>query len=170
MKIVKFIYILSIGLFWSEYTFGQNKVTKSQIFKLIKSSINQTSRKSISVGSGAWIICNQDNSFFKSDTIKLYNNINYFYQLSSCCDFIDWTFYKKNSFLQSKSQICREPASADVHVDYYQLIVIKENETLYLQINKSNLPVSKFEIVKIENIKLDNNNSTDVIVLKRQAN
>jgi hypothetical protein len=45
-----------------------------------------------------WVICNQDSSFCKSDTLRLYDNINYFYQKSDCCKLVRWDFYKKNAF------------------------------------------------------------------------
>lgn len=54
-----------------------------------------------------WYICNDDNSFFKSDTISLYDNINSALQTKICCDYIKWTFYKKNSFSPTRASMQR---------------------------------------------------------------
>src|ERR1700761_2555910 len=85
--------------------------TAHRLVKLFKSSIDQQSKNVISIGAGAWIICNHDSSYFTADTLRLFDNINYFYQNGTCCDFVDWTFFKKNAFAQSKFQICNEPST-----------------------------------------------------------
>ena len=148
------------------YSFGQVKPTRSQVFKLIKSSI-LTKREAKIMEPLYWTTCNQDSAFFKADTIRLYNGINYFYQISSCCNFIEMAFYKKDAFYLRKSQICKEPSTADAHIDYYQLKITKHLGELYFAINKSKSGVSKFVIVKIESVKLEERPPVDVIVLKR---
>jgi hypothetical protein len=79
-------------IFLSCWSFGFCQkfiVDRHHLTKLFKESIEQESKKSISVGSGEWTICNQDSAYFKADTIKIYSNINYFYQQSNCCNFIN---------------------------------------------------------------------------------
>ncbi|MBD1386113.1 hypothetical protein IDJ75_12540 [Mucilaginibacter rigui] len=139
----------------------------NQVYKLLRSSINQTSKKSISIGSGEWLICNQDSAFFKNDTLRLYDNINYFYQLSKCCDFIGWTFYEKNAFVQSKSQICNEPSSMSIQTEYYNIQVFSKDKSTFMFVIKQGVVFGKFEIINIKSIALANNNSSKIIVLKR---
>lgn len=153
-------------LFVSFQSLGQNlRFTKNQLSNLLKSSINQSSKKSISVGSGAWIICNTDSAYYKADTIKLYDNINYFYQRNSCCSFIEWTFYKRNAFLQNKAQICQEPSSANTLTEYYKFDVIKKDDNVYLIVINKHL--KKFELVSISQLKLTNNSIVNEITLKK---
>ena len=134
---------------------------------MFKSSIQQESRKTISIGSGTWTICNQDSAFFKSPIIRLYSNKNYFYQLDKCCEFINWTFYRKDLFLQSDSQICNEPASAGVKSKYYQTQITNKNGNTILLIKSREGEEQKFEVIEINKIPLAQNNSTDEIILKR---
>lgn len=165
---MKLIYTLLIILTFHTISLSQTKPTKKDLVKLFKSSIYQPSKKSISVGLGAWTICNQDSAYFKADTIKLYNNINYFYQISTCCDFVNWTFYKKKAFIQSCSQICKEPASANIKTDYYVVRIISNNGNLLLQvIDKRNSKT--FKVLSLKEIKLEGNNSTTEITLKRYS-
>jgi hypothetical protein len=42
----------------------KSRPSVSKVYQLFKASINQPSKKSISIGSGDWIICNQDSAFF----------------------------------------------------------------------------------------------------------
>lgn len=167
---MKFRLILIILMLYGCVGLCQNvKPTVNQLTKLFKSSIDQESKKKISVGSGAWTICNQDSAFFKTDTLRLYSNSNYFYQLSECCDFIEWTFYKKNAFVQSKSQICKEPATSSAFVDYYQISIFSEKQKTYLLVIKPRMSSEKFEVIEIGNINLADNHSSIVITLKRVA-
>lgn len=153
-------------LFVSFQSLGQNlRFTKNQLSNLLKSSINQSSKKSISVGSRAWIICNTDSAYYKADTIKLYDNINYFYQRNSCCSFIEWTFYKRNAFLQNKAQICREPSSMSALTEYCEFKIAKKKDNVYLIVIDKHL--KKFELVSISQLKLTNNGVVNEITLKK---
>ncbi|MBS1531314.1 MAG: hypothetical protein JSU01_13490 [Bacteroidetes bacterium] len=133
--------------------------TKRQVTKLFKSSI----------GNGEWTICNQDNAFFKADTLRLYNNINYFYQLSSCCQFIQWKFFKEKSFVQSAVQICKEPASSTVVTpdDYYTVKYFSKGGVQYLFVLKEKSKAEIFQLIGLQEVQLANNNSTKIILLKR---
>jgi len=139
----------------------------SQINKLLKSSISQTSKKNIEVGSGEWLICNQDSAFFKNDTLILYDNRNYFYQLGKCCDFIGWTFYKKGAFLQSKLQTCNEPSSRSAYTEFYEVKVVAKQKSTYLLISKKGVPSKNFEITNISKVALANNNFSNMITVKK---
>nr|WP_294944163.1 hypothetical protein [uncultured Mucilaginibacter sp.] len=138
-----------------------------QLRRLFKESIDQPSKGVISVGNSEWTICNQDSSYFKSDTVRIYSNINYFYQISNCCNFVNWTFYNKNAFVLSKSQICKEPSSASVKVDYYRFNIFLNKKKTYLSISNTIGAVEKFEVIDIREIALAQNNSTQEITLKR---
>ncbi len=163
---MKLLYTILISLFFHTIAFAQNAPGKKELVKLFKSSINQKSKKSISVGSVSWIMCNQDSAYYKSDTIKLYNNVNYASQISSCCDFVNWTFYNKNSFIQSYSQICKEPASSSIKTDYYKITIKAIDKKILLSLN-SQKGLEFFMVLDIKEIKLATYDSTTEITLRR---
>jgi hypothetical protein len=146
-----------------------NKPKKSHLLSIIKAGISQDSKKWISMGSGAWTICNQDSAFFKADTIKLFDNINYFYQKSSCCQFIDWTFYEKKRFAQSNLQICEEPASRKVGSIFYDSNYTSKNGILFLIVSKNKIPVMQFEVISLSTTPLATKDMSNVITLKRRG-
>lgn len=147
-----------------------NKPTIHEVYKIFESSIDQPSKKAISIGAGEWLICNSDSAFYKKDTLKMYNNINYFYQQSNCCKFIGWTFYKKDAFVQSESQICDEPTSRLVKSDNFQFKLSVKNKRLLMLISNSGSAIGNFEILEIGNISLADNNLAKVLTLKRITN
>jgi hypothetical protein len=100
-KIFFFIFLISGRSLW-----GQNaNPTKSQLLHTLIKSIQQKTKGKVLIGSNPWVVCNKDSSFYKSDTLQLYNNVNYYYY-SNCCEFVDFTFYKKNAFVANKTQVC----------------------------------------------------------------
>lgn len=148
---------------------GNCQIKKTSVHQLkfiFKKTIDQPEKDRVVIGANAWIICNQDSAFFKTDTVKLYSNINYFYQKSNCCEFIKWTFYRKNKFTQSQSQICEEPPISSVKFDYCNIdFFSKKGKTYILVINKSNDQL--FETIGLEEIPLADNGSSKVVILKR---
>jgi hypothetical protein len=133
--------------------------TKHQIAKLFNMDEDNTE----------WTICNQDNSYLKSDTLRLYNNINYFYQKSTCCKLVQWKFYKKYAFTRLDLQICTEPPTGSIITenDYFRIKFSSDKSGLYLFVlNKKSTP-EFFQIVGLQEVKLSNNNISKIIVLKR---
>lgn len=93
--LILFAFSLMANIGWRQHS----SLTKNQIDKILNADNDHTE----------WSICNVDSSFFKSDTLRLYNNINYFYQKSNCCKLVTWRFYKKNAFTLSGLEVCKEP-------------------------------------------------------------
>lgn len=152
-------YLLTIAfLICVGFVFGQNsRPTKSQLKKVFKENTH-------------WTICNQDSAFYKADTIRLYSNVNYFYQKSSCCNFIDWTFFQKNTFSQKTSQVCKEPATTSVISDREKYVIILTTDKNILRLYVTGLykgSIELFEVVSLQKIPLANNTSTIEIILKR---
>lgn len=166
---MKYIFTLFFALSINWGLCQELSPSKHQLSKLFKLSIDQESKKTISVGNNAWTICNQDSSFFKSDTIRIYSNINYFYQKGACCKFIQWTFYKKNAFVQSDLQVCIEPSSSSILNKYYTIEFLSGKKELYLFILNSDNAFELFRVINLQEIKLAQNNSTKIIALKRMT-
>ncbi|WP_348723580.1 hypothetical protein [Tenacibaculum sp. 190524A05c] len=136
---------------------------KDALKKLFRESIKQDSSGSISTLSNPWIIDNTDNLFFKTDTVKLINikDVTYKYEF---CNFINWSFFKKDKFFQVESQTCTEPSSVKVSDEYsLHWVTIKQTELgLILNTYKSNGLKDRFLVLSI-----NRNKKTDEIVLKR---
>ena len=151
--------------------FSQNKQpTKSQLIAAFKRSIRQDNSGRVSTNSNPWAICNKDSAFYKSDTLRLYNNVNFYYY-SKCCDFTDWTFYKKDAFVLTRVQICKEPTTASVtkNDDWFKVKISTENKTLFLQTYNQGRLVDKFKVVSLEQVdKIGQpNETTNMVTLVR---
>ena len=130
--------------------------------KILRKSIEQDSRRSISTLSNPWVIDNTDSLFFKTDTVKLTNvKAQYKYDF---CEKINWSFYEKDKFYQVESQTCREPSSAKVSDENSRhWITIKKTELgLILNTYNLNVLIDQFLVLSI-----NQNNIKDEIVLKR---
>lgn len=150
----------------------EKKPTKSQLLKLFNQSIQQDKKGKVLVGSNSWMACNKDSSFFKSDTIKLINNGQYLFQ--GCCDFIEWTFYKKAQFVINKTALCKEPTTGSVlqTTDWFTINFVKSKGDLVFEIVNQNKPVYRFKVISIESVLSEDKPATTatIVTLVRQTN
>jgi hypothetical protein len=161
-KLAMRLLILLIFSLTTEAVWCQNNVpTKHQMAKVFKPDEEKTE----------WLICNQDSSFFKSDTLRLYSSINYFYQKSDCCKLVEWNFYKANAFTRSSLQVCTEPPIGSVLTenDYFKIKISSNKSGLYLFVVDRKDSSDSFKIIDIQEIELSNNTKSKLIVLKRMA-
>jgi hypothetical protein len=134
--------------------FGQDtEVTKSKLLKIFKESIRQHKSGKISINSNPWVICNRDSSFYKSDTLRLYNNENYYYH-SNCCEFIDWIFYKKGAFVQTRAQICKEPPTVSItrNDDWFSIKVSKKGSGLFFDASNRDRITERYQVISIDKV------------------
>ena len=147
------IYLL-LFLFLSINCWGQKtELTKKNLLKILKSSIRQDSKSKIQTNSNPWSICNEDSSYFKSDTLHLYLSNNSQYRNHSlCCNFINWSFYKKDAFILTKTQICKEPptTSASKAENWYTLKIKKEDKILTLTTCNQEKIMTRFKVINID--------------------
>lgn len=146
--------LLLIFLFCGGIAAGQNnQPAKAQLLKAFKASIRQDSPGKVSTNSNPWVICNKDSAFYKSDTLRLYNNTGY-HSHSQCCDFTDWTFYKKDAFVLTRVQICKEPTTVSVsrNEDWFTIKVSKENKNLFLETYNQGKLVDRFRVISISKV------------------
>ena len=164
-------YLLFIFFIVGHSAIGQNSnPTKSQLLQVLKKSIRQDSKGKVLTISNPWVVCNRDSSFYKSDTLRLYNNIN-FSQYSNCCDFIDLTFYKRNAFVVVRTQMCNEPTTASVikSNDWFTIDILKIESDLIIKTINQGKVVDSFKAVSIDKIKIGQTNEiTEVLTLVRQ--
>lgn len=154
-----------------QVAFAQNtEATKSKLLKIFKGSIRQDKSGKVLSNSNPWVICNKDSSFYKSDTLRLYNNENYYYH-SNCCKFINWTFYKKDAFVQTRSQICKEPPTVSVtrNEDWFSIKISKKGRDLFFETSNRDRITERYQVISID--KVDSigqpNDITTVVTLIR---
>ena len=117
--------ILFLALLTSVSCYGQTKgYSENEIYSLFKKSISQTEKGKIEILSNPWLICNQDSSFYRKDTLKVCSN-SYYRNSLNCCQYIAWTFYAKDKFISTNLELCKEPttSSATKDKDYFKILV-----------------------------------------------
>ena len=147
-KNLLFIFLLTLI---GNTNYGQ--ATTKDLFKIFKKSIRQENREKVSVGSNPWIICNRDSAYFNSDTLVMHND-NSYYDKSKCCDFIEWTFYRKNAFYFGKKKMC--PGIPQEVVDkenrWFTLRKIKLEKVEALELLEKGKIVDRFKLLSIKKI------------------
>lgn len=129
--------LLIIAIIYSNICFAQDtKELKRRIVEEFKESAKRNSLNC------SWLICNKDSSYYLSDTIRLYNHINYYYDPSNCCEFVKWEFESSSKFRLIETKICKEPPTSKTDLNNLNKI--------NWEIDKSNLYIT------IENVKKKN--------------
>lgn len=132
---------------------SQNKISKSEVQKIIKDSQAAKKDGSISLPSiKSWKFNNVDSLYFKSDTlIAIQNKTN---TQNDFCKFIDWTFYQKNTFILGSESLCKEPPLRKVTKypkDYFSIAIYEvENKTIIDILRYDKIIVESFNVIKIE--------------------
>ena len=141
---MKYIFIITLSIVTVLSCYAQNNISKKKLKKLLKIEHGYDSK--------VWTICNSNST----DKIQLYSNMNYFYQSKSCCEFIQWNFYKKNKIREEEIQVCKEPGSGKVTTekDYYSIKIEKEDDNLYLDKYHNKKLVSRYRVINITEKKL----------------
>ncbi len=110
-----------------------------------------------------WRSDNEDSLYFKSDTIKVYQYKTRSYR-SFGCEKINWTFTNENEFVLTRVHLCMEPPTRDNSQanDSLKINFRKNNSKLRIEVNHSKKNVDKFDLIEIR----ENDTITDLI-LKR---
>jgi hypothetical protein len=163
--------ILLIAILNSINSYGQTKpYSENEIYALFKNSISQTEKGKIEVPSNPWLICNQDSSFFRKDTIRVCSN-SYYRNSLNCCQYIAWTFYDKDKFISTNLELCKEPttASATKDKDYFKILVVSADNYLIISTFNNDQLKDSFKLLSVDNIKQSNSDLTStVLILVRQ--
>jgi len=137
--------LLTIGFTSS----AQTKPSSKYLTKLFKNSIEQNDKKRISTFSNPWVINNIDSAYYKLDTLKVYNYKNV---ETEFCEYIGWTFYKKNLFILNKAHHCNEPPTNSVtnKENWYEVKFVENEKKLILQFYNLEKRLSQFEVLSIQ--------------------
>lgn len=140
---------------------------KSKITKIIKEALQEKHQ------SYGWIACNKDSSYYKSETIELYDNWNYAYSPETCCNFISWDFDNKTTFYLTDKLICQEPTVSSVHSfeKKFKIAFKRHFNHLFLLKTDRNNVQEQFEVIGFKEVTLWNKiQKSNVITLKRIHN
>ena len=156
-----------IFLLLSVCSFGQTKnYSEKEVYRLFKKSISQTDKKKINIPSNPWLFCNNDSTFYLSDTLRLVSNSYHNHKIDNCCDYVGWTFYKQDKFISTRLQLCKEPttASATKDKDHFDLKVFSTDNYLTLSIFNNNKLVESFKIIDISSFKQEDTDLTSTVI------
>ena len=151
MKILK-IFLIFIIVLISNFSFSQvsesQKISKKNILKIFKSTIDQDKRNRISVTANPW--STEFENYLKSDTVKFINPSNKIDE--NYCNVINWKFYRKNKFVRSYGEYCNEPPLEKVtnENDYFELMINETINGVFLELYNKEKIVEKFQIISIE--------------------
>ncbi|RYU95001.1 hypothetical protein [Emticicia agri] len=150
--------------FLGQELFGQAlRPSKTQLFKIFKSSINQDSKRSGNLRSDSWLIPNKDSSFYTSDTLYLYDVSNYlnraevhnyYIQTKNCCDFVALVFYRKTAFAHVEQNICAARAKVVTNKDFYTIAIVEENNQTIMRILQHNQLIYTFNVIAFDEVSL----------------
>ena len=145
--------ILILLIFTVQNLNGQTSlVTKERLLQIFKASIKQDSKLKIQTNSNPWIICNDDDFYYKSDTLR-FSHYSNDYPDCKCLCYIDWTFYKSDAFVVTKESIA-EPRRVSVAKadNWYVIKTFKRGQDLILETYNQSRLVDQFKVISIDPI------------------
>lgn len=146
-KLIYIVFIFPICLF------AQIKPTKSTIQKIVKNSIVEMKKGKFSLPSSkSWEFNNIDSLYFIKDTLNAY-----IYKEGakhkSLCEVVDWTFYRKNTFVLGQGSYCKEPTTRKVTrnpKDFYKIAIYTvKNETMIDILSYDKMIVESFILIEV---------------------
>ncbi|CAD0009751.1 hypothetical protein [Flavobacterium salmonis] len=147
----KFI-ILFLTVILSFSMYSQNSISKKKVQNFFKELIVQKKNGKFSIPSSESLIFNDiDSSYYKKDTIIAFR---YKSKHKDLCKSVNWTFYKKNTFIRSSSSLCKEPPTNSVSKypdDYYTIAVYNvENEIMFDVLRYDKMIMESFKVILVE--------------------
>ena len=129
--------------------------TITQILILTIISINAIGQISSNDLNGDWTINNNDSSYYKSDTIRLYQDINYKYEIKTC-SIVEWK-KDKREFSIHFINICSEPGRAMTY-DKKETIKLKsKNKNQIIEIIRGGKIIESFYVLNLEQKRIERN-------------
>ena len=142
------------------------KVILTQIFILIVISINAIGQINYNDLNGVWTINNYDSSYYRLDTIKLFQDINYQYEIGTC-DIIEWQ-KDKRKFSIHYINICSEPGRAFTYDIKETINLIDNDNNQIIEIRRDGKSIESFCVLSMKQKRVDRYPyDIKVITLKR---
>jgi hypothetical protein len=165
-------FILLFAFFTFDNCYGQTKsYSEKDIYALFKKSISQNEKGKITIPSNPWLICNQDSSFYRKDTVRICSN-SYYPNFLNCCEYIGWTFYDKDKFISTNLKLCKEPTTASItkDKDHFKILVLSTDNYLLLSTFNNDKLIETFRIINVENIRQSNSDLTSTTMTLLRVN
>ena len=140
------------------------KISKNSLSKVFEQTIIQTKKGIIQTDSIPWFTDNSNDVYFKNDTITFVNAKTF---KRDFCKIINWTFYKKDSFVIGNADYCNEPPSkrAIKSTDWINLKNYNYENDLILELYNQNKLIEKFKVLSIQkNQSIYNADQTDYVL------
>lgn len=158
MRQIGFLILLATSLTsWGQST----RTTTKELKTLFKESEEKYGLTNL------WIACNDDSSYFKSDTVRLFNHVNYYYHSNGCCKFIKWEFQKRLTITFNESRMCTEPPRETLF-GLRKLKMTEDKGEIDLELSSSRQRIDKFRVVGLSTNELwPGGHVSNVLTLKR---
>ena len=128
-----------------------NRLYNILILLLLCSTVfGQIKRNNIN---GEWQTKNDDNLYYRTDTIKLFKDINHFYNTQTCY-LIKWTVEKRN-FKLSNVFACTEPGRVSAYTEKEKLRLTKTDFGHIISLERNNQIFDKFKITDYQEKKVN---------------
>ena len=142
------------------------RIIITQILILTIISINAIGQISSNDLNGDWTINNNDSSYYKSDTIRLYQDINYQYEIKTC-SIIEWK-KDKRKFSIHFINICSEPGRAMTNNEKETIKLISKSKNQIIEIRRGGIIIESFYVLNLEKKRIDRNPyDIRILTLKR---
>ncbi len=93
-------------------------------------------------------VCNDDSSYYKSDTIILYTRG----FEPGCCSKIAWVFVRSSLFYIESSYMCKEPPTSSFKAALYKLNIFSNHRPLTIQVSKERHLMELYSVVSVDHI------------------
>ena len=131
------------------------RIIITQILILTIISISAIGQISYNDLNGEWTINNNDSSYYKSDTIRLYQDINYQYEIKTC-HIIKWK-KDKRKFSIHFIDICSEPGRAMTYDEKETVKLKSKNKNQIIEIGRGGKVIESFYVLNMEQKRVDRN-------------
>ena len=138
------------------------KIKLTQILILTIISINATGQISSNDLNGDWTVNNNDSSYFKLDTIRAYQDINYQYEIETC-NIVEWK-KDKRKFSIRFINICSEPGRAMSYNEKETMQIKNKNKNQIIEIKRGRKIIESFFVLNLEEKRV-NRNPYDIKIL-----
>ena len=110
-----------------------------------------------------WKSNNVDSIYFKSDTIKVYQYKTRSYR-SYGCEEVHWTFSDEDDFVLTRVHLCMEPPLRDISkpTDSLKVNFKEKKSKLRIEFKNFNKKIEEFELIEIKE-----NDTITNLILKR---
>lgn len=115
-----------------------------------------------------YVGCNEQNSYYESDTVRMRKISQDYYPLWECCEFVEWNLVDDARFLWSDLQACKKGVQRSYYLSTTKIKASLQNKSIYLDIFRNGSAIERFKLLNIEKATSKNHSEADeVLVLLR---